>query len=300
MKKILLFSSVIFAVSLSNNVNHVYSNEYAGDYNVMRIENEDKLVVPREKTKEVWNYMVKKLVNDKSYLKSLDSGFESYCYDELFIDIYFDSPALQMLKKKSGIRYRTRWNLDNPDHKKSGRRLLQVKINDIDGNELNRGELKFKIDPSDNPNTRDELHPVIGLIDKPLRGDFNQRMTEIGVDPYSLKEILKLKQLRHSLYITLNGKAFMSIRLDEVSSKKFWFIKWEHVELEPELNEVPYTEAAPEERERMEEISKKIVADILKEFPEIKRDLTPKYNKAFEYFESKIPFFHFLVKNFSI
>ncbi|MBP7088356.1 MAG: hypothetical protein KBB01_03555 [Candidatus Omnitrophica bacterium] len=298
MKKIMLFSSMIFAVVFSN-ISYVSADENPGDYNVMRIENEDKLVVPKEKTKEVWSYMVERLVNEKTYLKSLDPGFESYYSDELFIDVYFDSPNLQMLEKKSGIRHRKRWNLDNLEHKKSGRELIQVKLNYIDeSNELNRGELKFKIDPSDKPNTPDELHPVIGLIDKPQRENFKQRIVELGIDPYSLKKILIIKQLRHSLYITKNSGQFMSIRLDEDSSRKF-LVKWEHVELEPELNEIPYTKATPEERERMEDISKQIVADILKKFPEIKRDLTPKYNKAFEYFEKKIPFFRFLVRHFS-
>ena len=46
----------------------------------------------------------------------------------------------------------------------------------------------------------------------------------------------------------------------------------------------------------MESINKMIVDDILKQFPGIKRDLTPKYNKAFSYFEEKIPFLRLLIR----
>ncbi len=74
------------------------------------------------------------------------------------------------------------------------------------------------------------------------------------------------------------------------------FFDWKHVELEPELNEIPYTAADSAGRAFMENINQRIVEDILQKFPEIKRDLTPKYNKAFNYFDKKIPFLRFLIR----
>jgi hypothetical protein len=85
------------------------------------------------------------------------------------------------------------------------------------------------------------------------------------------------------------------MRLDDDSSKLLW-LKWHHVELEPELNEIPYTQGDINSREAMQKINQKIMDDITNKFPYIKMDLTPKYNKAFEYFQKKIPLLRFLIK----
>lgn len=262
----------------------------------MRLENEDKLVVPHDKVEEVWSYLLDRLVNDKAFIKSLDLGLDSYWYDELYIDIYFDTPDLTLLQRESGIRYRRRENLTNPDHDKSGRELLQIKLNAVDSNALNRGEIKFNINQSANLKTQDDVHPVLGRLEPDDRPAFKQLTSQLGIDPYSLNQVLVLEQRRRSIYIPRNGDDFISLRLDEVTSELLW-ADWYHIEIEPELNEVPYTEASARERAYMESINEQIVADILQQFPFIQRDLTPKYNKAFEYFETKIPILRFLVKN---
>jgi hypothetical protein len=173
---------------------------------------------------------------------------------------------------------------------------MQVKLNNIDENILNRGEIKFDIEYPTKIKTTADAHPVLGIIKNSDRESFKQMVSDLGIDPYSLKKILTNIQRRRSLYIPRNGEQFISIRLDECSSEMFWS-KWEHVELEPELNEIPYTAADSAGRAYMESINMKIVDDIQQRFPEIKRDLTPKYNKAFNYFESKIPLLRFLIKS---
>ena len=262
----------------------------------MRLENEDKLVVPEDKVEEVWSYLLDRLVNDQAFIKSLAPGLDSYWYDELFVDIYFDTPDLAMLKRESGIRYRRRENLTKPDHDKSGRELLQIKLNAVESNALNRGEIKFNIIQSVNLKTQDDVHPVLGRLESDDRPAFKQLMSQLGIDPYSLNQVLVLEQRRRSIYIPRNGDDFISLRLDEVTSELLW-ADWYHVEIEPELNEIPYTEASARERAHMESINEQIVADILQQFPYIQRDLTPKYNKAFQYFETKIPILRFLIKN---
>jgi hypothetical protein len=261
----------------------------------MRIENEGKLVVPQDILEDVWKYMLQRLVTDKTYIKSLDSNLDSYWYDELFTDMYFDTPALTMLNRESGIRYRTRVNLTNPESTKNGRELLQVKLNDIDSNTFNRGEIKFDIRAPAKPKVADDVVPVLGFLKPSDRADFKDLMSQLNIDPYALKPILTIRQRRRSIYLTRNNQAFISIRLDEDSSEMLW-AAWQHVEIEPELNEIPYTKSKNAEREYMQAINLKLLDDIMEKFPQIKMDLTPKYNKAFNYFETKIPYLRSLIK----
>lgn len=292
------FTVIAAAWLLSNSAASPPTTQQADSINLpeMRVENEDKLVVPEDRIEEVWSYLLDRLVNDKTFIKSLDPGLDSYWYDELFTDIYFDTPDLTMLKRESGIRYRKRENLTNPEHDKSGRELLQIKLNAVDSNALNRGEIKFDINPSINLKTQDDVHPVLGRLESDDRPAFKQLMSQLGIDPYSLNQVLVLEQRRRSIYLPRNGDDFISIRFDEVTSELLW-ADWYHVEIEPELNEVPYTAAGDDERAYMEGINEQIVADILRQFPYVQRDLTPKYSKALEYFETKIPILRFLIKN---
>jgi len=262
----------------------------------VRIENEAKLVVPSQILEEVWQYMLERLVNDKSFIQSLDPSLDSYWYDELFTDVYYDTPDLAMLGRQSSVRYRTRQNLTDPTQIKSGRELLQIKLSDIDSNTFNRGEIKYNIQIKWKKSDPDSLHPVLGLINPSDRRNFKQVMAQLNIDPYLLKRILVLNQRRRSIYITHNGNAFISLRLDEVTSQMLW-AKYSHDEIEPELNEIPYTAANQKTREYMQSIVDKIRDDIMQKFPEVKLDLTPKYNKAFNYFESQIPYLRYLIKN---
>ena len=269
---------------------------FKASFPTMRIENEDKLDVPKDKVEEVWQYMVDRLVNDKSFLKSMNPEFDSYWYDELFTDRYFDTPDLVMLNHQSGIRHRKRVNITDPKNRKHGRELVQIKLNDIDANVMNRGEVKFDVEHLAKITEADDAHSLLGIIKRSDRKNFKEAVAQLGIDPYSVKEILVNTQRRRSLYITRNGGQFISIRLDECSSDLAW-AHWRHVELEPELNEIPYTDGDEAQRAYMEGINARIIEDIMTRFPEIRRDLTPKYNKAFHYFESQIPYLRFLVKN---
>lgn len=293
---ILIFIVLFIPDNLSKNESVEQFTWKADSLPNMRIENEDKLDVPFEIVDKVWNYMVKKYVNNSEFLNSLDSSLTAYWNDELFVDVYYDTPNLIMLNKKSGIRLRTRYNLTDSLNRKHGRKLLQVKLNNIDDNVMNRGEIKFAIEPSVKIQSNDDYHPVISLIKDTDRYKFKELMAYIKVNPYLLREILTNTQRRRSLYIPRNNQQFISIRLDECSSDMLFF-KWKHIELEPELNEIPYTEADSAGKAFMESINQAIINDILNEFPEIKSDLTPKYNKAFNYFEKKIPFLRFLIKS---
>ena len=82
---------------------------------VARFENENVLAVPIESAEDVWEY----LKNYSNVLKNLRieiegrysnraDDFEARVETEQFTDVYFDTPALVMLGKNAGIRFRTR------------------------------------------------------------------------------------------------------------------------------------------------------------------------------------------------
>lgn len=298
---VIVLIPLILFLSRSPVQEHAYDerNAIVLDSSTARIENEDKLVIPLERTEEVWSYLHKAYVEDAEHLRSLDPAFSSYYNDEFFTDTYFDTPDLQMLARQSGVRHRQRVNLTDPDHTKSGRELMQIKLNDISNNELNRGELKFDIEHPERIRRADDAHPMIGIVQPSEREAFKETLVTLGLNPYAMRPIVTIEQRRRRIYILRDNEPFMSLSLDEVSSHKLW-VTARFTELEPELNEIGYTEADEATRKYMEDISAKIGAETQQAFPYIKRDLTPKYNKVFAYFESKIPLLRFFIEHFDL
>jgi hypothetical protein len=301
MKKNFVFLLVLI---LGTNITLVSAQEETSEFsahgfNVLRIEQEDKLWVPLDKAGEVWAFMENKFVKDKEYLKSIDPEFDSYWYLEEFWDTYYDTPTFQMLEKQGGVRHRRRKNLTDPENIKSGRELMQIKINDLDANPLNRGEIKFNIEPLAEKTSRspqpDDSHSMIGLVDPKHRTDFKSRLVALGLDPYSMKEVLTVHDMRSRIFITKNKQPFMSISLDRADTSAWW-VKYNFVEIEPELNEIPYTEGDATMRQYMEKVLGQIVNEIKTEFPFIEQNLTPKYNKSFDALKEKLPFFPLLVR----
>ena len=262
----------------------------------IRLENEAKIVVPKEILEDVWTYLRTRICDDKTFIKNIDPALDSYWDDEMFYDTYFDTPDLAMARRNSGIRHRTRENLTDPSDKKNDRELLQIKFSNINGNVYTRGEIKYDIKVNVKKSDPESMLPVLGLISAKDRQKFKEVLGEINIDPYKLREILELTQRRRSIFITYNGKAFISERLDEVSSDMLW-AAFRHTELEPELNEVPYTEAGNARREFMQKVNNILIKDVMQQFPSVKMDLTPKYNKALNYFINKIPALRFLIYN---
>ncbi|MGH7493841.1 MAG: CYTH domain-containing protein [bacterium] len=267
----------------------------AHGFNKVRIEQEDRLAAPIDKADELWNFMHDRFVKDTVALRQLDPLFTSYYYEEDFTDTYFDTPGLEALAKQHGIRYRQRFNLSDPTHRKSGRELMQIKISDISASGLERGEIKFEIDHPTKFNSPDDRHPMIGLVKPSHREDFKQRLKELGLDPYAMRPILTIRDRRTRIYILRDGKAFMSVSHDKAWSNLLW-AKYEMVELEPELNEIPFTEADSAGRAYMAEIGAKVSGQIKEKFPYLKQDLTPKYNRAFVSFEEQIPYLRLLIR----
>lgn len=268
----------------------------AHGFNIVRVEQEDKITVPPDKADEVWAFLLHYLHEDTASLKKLDPNFTSYWSEELFIDTYYDTPSLQVHARRGGVRHRRRKNLTNANDRKSGRELMQIKINDLSDNHLERGEIKYEIQYPEMINQPEDVHPMLGIVKPSHRDDFKARLTKLGFDPYSMRPILTIHDIRRRVYVRRNGEPFLSVSFDNATASTLW-AKWHFYEIEPELNEIPFTEGDEATRAYMEKINHEIINTLMTKFPYLKRELTPKYCKAFNAFEAQIPLYRFLIKS---
>ena len=257
------------------------SSEFdAGAINTMRIENEIKLTVPIEIADQVWDYLKKRYDNENLYLKKLDPAFSTQVAIDSFTDRYYDNEEMQLLKMQYGVRHRSRYVLTDPKNKKNERQLLQIKINGIDSNSLNRAEYKYEIKYNGKPDHPMDLHPFYYNIRRDQRALLSKRLEEYGIDGMSLAPTIRIHQIRKRIYVALQNTAFATFTLDYVTAN-FNDKTAKLVELELELNEINYTMGDSTTRAKMEAINEDIKGDLLKTFPSIVQDQTPKYNKAF-------------------
>lgn len=287
---------LLFLTLINNQIaNGENADNKAAGYNKLRIEQEDKLLIPLDKTDEVWRFLYERFIVDTESLKKLDASFTSSFDEEQFTDTYFDTPDLKLLSTQSGVRYRRRVNLTNPEDEKSGCELMQIKISNISQNVLERGEIKFKIKHPTTMKNAEDRHPMIGIVKPSQREEFKQRLKALGLDPFSMQPILTVEDSRRRIYINRESKPFMSLSLD-VASSNIWWAKTKFVEIEPELNEITFTEANQETKKYMEIILHKSMTEMKQRFPYLETNLTPKYCKSFYYLEAQLPFLRFLVR----
>jgi hypothetical protein len=266
------------------------------DFNAVRVENEYKLTVPQGLADELWAHFNKKYAPGSPFYKELGvSGNMSATFsDEDFTDRYFDDENFTLLKQECSIRHRSRIVTSDRSNRKDGRQLVQYKMR-RDGDLMqNRSEIKYPVEP--NPG-RDplSLHPLVGLVARKYRDDFLKTGQEFGLDPTKMSNYITLDQRRRRVYMSRNGSPFATITLDEVRTEK-WGYKLAWTEIELELNEILYTIITPEERDQMQAANDIIKADILKTYPAIFQDQTPKYNKAYNKFSAHFTAFPWALK----
>ncbi|MGH7540525.1 MAG: CYTH domain-containing protein [Gemmatimonadota bacterium] len=262
----------------------------ASGTNVLRIEKEDKLLVPLERAEEVWEFLHGWLVEDVEALRSLDPALTSTWSEEQFYDTYFDTPELTVLAREDGVRVRQRFNLTNPDDRKSGRALVQIKVSGISDDPLERAEYKYEVaDPMD------LSLPLLDIVRRSQRDQLRARLVGLELDPDAMRPILTIEDLRRRIYLTSGRTPFLSVSHDQVTVRKMW-ATIRFVEIEPELNEISYTEADSATRAYMAGIGKRISDAILERFPDVERNLTPKYAKAFGALAGRIPALRTLVR----
>jgi CYTH domain len=252
-----------------------------GDYDALRIENEIKLVVPREIQDEVWVYLQKRYAPPSTFLAGIDSSLHAVFALDRFSDQYFDNADFQLVRMASGVRHRTRQVLTDTTSRKNGRELMQIKINNIDQNDLNRGEYKYPVKhykPGGKVVEHDE-HPMLGLVKRKNRAGIIEKLQLNGVDALSLAPTILITQYRKRLYVYKDSSAFATLTLD-IDTASYLGDQALFTELEMELNEIAYTNGDTSKRAEMEQVNSVFRQDLLQQFPAIHQDQTPKYNKA--------------------
>tara|TARA_R110000787_G_scaffold16622_65_gene51860 strand:- start:9956 stop:10843 length:888 start_codon:yes stop_codon:yes gene_type:complete len=258
-----------------------------------RIENEYKLNMPLDKYETVWSFLVDTYVTRKS-LSAIDPDYTTTPSVEFFSDQYFDDDAHSLLSGQHGVRIRSRFIPDDPANPKNGRRLLQIKLSNIDEKaDLNRAEVKFDVGTQ----VRHNIKHLIPYVQPQDLHDVTTILNDLNVDIRELKKKITLGQERRRVYISYQNAPFATITLDKVDTS---FMMWgcSFVEVEIELNEILYTAVDDDKRDEMEEVSGFIKTVLEKQFPFIKRDQTPKYNKASQCLGDKAPFYETLVNLF--
>jgi hypothetical protein len=238
--------------------------------------------------------MHQRFVLDTQYLRQLDPRFTSYLSEEQFTDVYYDSPSLQLYAGQNSVRHRQRVNLTNPDDPKSGRELLQIKLSHITDNPLERGEIKYPIQRPRWVNDAEDRHPLLGIVKPSYREPLRKRLATLGLNAASLRPVVTIHDRRQRIYILRDQQPFLSISLDHAQAR-IWWAQTEFVEIEPELNEIAFTDATPETRRYMEAVLSTIVSDLRQQFPFIESNRIPKYNKCLGRLQTELPALRLLV-----
>lgn len=251
----------------------------ASGYDVLRIENEITLAVPITLEDSVWQYMNFKYLGKDLFLHSIDPSFKCKTEEDLFVDQYFDNTSLQLMKSKNSVRHRTRIVLTDTQNKKNGRELIQIKIDDVGNNQLNRGEYKYPVKHYKKIKKPFDDHPFLKLAKRKKRNDLISRLKEFNIDATGLFPTLQLEQKRRRIYVFKDTTAYATLTLDHVLAI-FKGRKASFVQLELELNEIGYTESDSLTRIEMEKTTQLMKEDMLHRFPDIHQDQTPKYYKS--------------------
>jgi len=256
-----------------------------------RLESEFKLVVPSDQREAIWEYLSQAYGPNGRVLKQLGPNFSATFATDEFLDRYFDTPRLPLFDSNSGLRHRTRHVVQGVDRSKDGRQLVQLKLGTEDQSGVVREEIKFKTrkNPGKTRDNDDQL-PCLGLVKRSERRALRTHLSTLSIEPRDLTEVATLFQVRQRTYISENGQPFATITLDRVMGRR-WIYTISFDEMELELNEMAFTEADEAGRERMTRLNTLMKEDLFANFPDLKQDQTPKYNKAVNLLREKDPFF---------
>lgn len=247
--------------------------------NAGRIESEYKLAVPDTQVQDLWQYL--QIAFSNTAVQAIDSSYNSSNSTEIFIDQYFDTTNEILYRHQAGVRYRKRYIQDSLI-----KTLVQIKLSGTDTSNVARREIKFNPYTKIKLNDRQAMHPFWRYIKPKNRDDVNLELSTFQITGDDLSPTVKVEQLRRRVYVMENGVPLMTMTLDDVTS--FYFPYKKYTELELELNEIRYTEGSPVEKKQMEALNRSIKAKILSQFPDLKQDQNPKYNKMYDLLEGNI------------
>lgn len=258
------------------------------------MEREYKLHVPLHMVEEVWQYLHDRYGGDEPLHNALGLPVQlSVTFnDEHFIDRYYDTSDLRLLRMDSGLRHRQRFVHDNHDDPRHNRQRLQIKLDrpDQQGN-LIRTEVTFRGLSSDRSiRHADDLHPVLSLVRRSERDTLREVMHGVGVDANDLQEALVLNQSRRRVYLHRGNVMWGQLSLDVVESSKWWHtVRFAMIEIAND--EMTYHIAPSEKQAWLEHLQDEMKADLLRAFPELQIDLTPKYSHTFRLFDERFLWF---------
>ncbi len=235
-----------------------------------RIESEYKLSVPKEIESQVWQFLTQEF--DSVGIKKIDTSFSAIVAQEIFYDQYFDDENKTLFKAKAGARFRQRFVADT-----LAKQLLQLKLPLNDSTGVARQEIKFNVYTKIKNTDRQAMHPFWRYVRPKNREEVNFYLANHDLTGNTLIPAVKVRQDRKRIYVSEKGVPFLTMTFDEVCS--FYFPYPCFTELELELNEIRFTDGNAEERTRMESVNQSIKDKILQQFPALKQDQTPKYNK---------------------
>jgi hypothetical protein len=259
----------ILLISFTLSVNGVIRAQVVTP-DAVRLESEYKLDVPAEIAAELWIYLQQHFTTEK--VSAWDSRLTTSKSEELFIDTYFDNDEKVMLANEVGVRFRQRY-FDG----ELAKELIQIKLPSGDSTGVARTEQKYEYYKEKKKSDRKAMHAFWQYVRPKDRADVNLLLAPYRLQGDDLKPSIKMEQLRQRIYFQQDGEALITITLDNAAY--YYFPYPTFTELEMELNEIRYTNSDAKERLRMETLNTKLKEELMKTFPQLVQDQTPKYNK---------------------
>lgn len=274
-----------FAISQDRHEAHGYGADSA------RVDSQITFRIPDGQAGAVYEYLKGKYVGQSGILKEqfpeLNLHGQPMSDVSIFTDEYYDTPTLDLYRTTNSTRHRIRVNTTNPEDRKSGRELVQMKLTPPSQFTL-RSEYKYKVKRSGKHKTLDDMHPLLYLISKAQREDFKKVFTDAGIDPYTLKHVFTIRQTRSRGYFNWDDTNIMSFSVDEGSAGVLW-AKGSFASVDLGLVEIAYTEADEARRQKMWEIRDAIVEDLLEHFPGLTQTSNSKYGIVLTQLMHEIP-----------
>ena len=238
-----------------------------------RLESEYKLDIPKAEVTPLWNFLNDNFGQETFDLAGLTlSGQPS---TEVFIDKYFDMPDGRFAKGEISLRHRKRFK-----DKILLKQLVQLKT-PYSEDKVIRNEIKFEVDKSKNIQDPMRRHDLLQYIKSSDLERLSYHLAPLKLRPEALELSLKLIQTRNRIYISdSTGESIATLTLDEVTLSRFPFTAYAEIELE--LNEVRFTQANAQEREKMTALNEALKSQLLENFPRLKVDQRSKYRKMRE------------------
>jgi hypothetical protein len=258
-----------------------------------RVDSQITYSIPEGKAEEVYQYLKKKYAGQPHVLTEEFPGLNlsggKMSDESLFVDVYYDTPNLDLYKTRNSVRFRTRVNTTNPDDRKSGRQLVQVKVTPPGQFEM-RSELKFKVETPKKPSALSETQArsLLGVVDSDQREDLARTFIDAEINPFTLRHVFTISQMRKRVYIEWDGKGIMTFSIDTGSASVLW-ATGRYSSVDMAITEIAYTEGNEEKRKTLWAIRDAFIADLKKQFDGLSQTSDSKYGLVMERLAASIP-----------